>query len=841
LTKVINRSGLWLTVIVLFLLTVPALPVSADIPLPEEFYGDIIVNGRTAPVGTVITAKIGSAARGSITTTTVGKYGGLGTFDSRLVVAGEESEVGETITFWISGSRAEHTAVVYAPGQSTELDLTVEVFPLDAGDPQITEALDYLRGRQQSDGKIAAFATSAWAVMAIAAAGEDPDSWTNGGDSIVDYLRDNIDHLDANKATDWERFILAVVAAGENPRDFGGVDCVATLLDFYDGTQIGDDGMLNDDFWGILALTSIGETQGVQNSKNFIINNQKSDGGWGWIVGDVSDADNTAAAISALLAAGQSSSSQVITDALAYLKSQQQNDGGFSSEGSTNAGVDTWAISAIADAGQSPVADEWRKSGNNAVGHLLSLQDTDGAFKWSATQRSNPEWMTAYAIIALLGGSWPEDATAPIISSLSPSSGASTTSTSPAISANYSDATSGIDTGTATMKLDGITVTTSATVTSSGISYTADSLTIGTHSVTVTVSDKKGNQASRSWSFSVTTGDEGNGGGVLGGGGGSVGGLTSVANSITEQGRFTEEVTAKSEDRKVELHIPRNTIGKKKGGALLSSISIKEVEDPPDPPAKSGVVGLVYDLGPDGATFDPPVSLTFKYSESKISAGVAEENLVLAYWDKTAGEWIELEGTVDPANNTITAEISHFTDFTTLAYTRPASFTVTDLSISPAEVSTGETVTISVIVTNTGDLTGTYEVILKVNDSEVEVREVEVIGGESESVSFSVTGATAGTYTIEIEALSGSLVVKAEAASLAPPAPSLPAPASALPTLLPPPEAPESETAEPKPPAPLPPSPSESPTNWPLVGGIIAGVAVLALFIFFLIRRAVYY
>ena len=836
LKKVVKHSGIVLAIIVICSLTAPVLPVNADITLPEEFYGDIIINGRAASVGTIIVAKIGGAERGSFTTTEVGQYGGSATFDSRLVVAGEESEIGETITFWISGARAKQTAV-YEPGQSRNLDLMVEVFPLNASDPQTTEALDYLRGTQQSDGRIAAFATSAWAVMAIAAAGEDPDSWTNGGDSIVDYLQNNMNHLDANKATDWERFILAIAAAGENPRDFGGVDCVDTLLDFYDGTQIGDNSMLNDDFWGILALTSIGESQGVQNSKNFIISNQNSDGGWGWTVGGGSDADNTAAAISALIAAGQSSSSQVITDALTYLKSQQQNDGGFTSEGTTNVGVDTWAINAIADVGQSPVADEWRKSGNNPIGHLLSLQDTDGAFKWSATQRSNPEWMTAYALIALLGGSWPEDSTAPTISDLNPSSGTSTTSTSLTISASFSDATSGIDTGTATMTLDGIGVTASATITSSGISYTADSLSIGSHSVTVTVSDKKGNGTSRSWSFSVTTGNGGGGGG----GGGGAGGITPVADSITEKGRFTDDVTAKSEDRKVELYIPKNTIGKKRGGALLTSISIKEAEDPPDPPEESNVVGLVYDISPDGATFDPPISLTFKYSESKISADVAEENLVVAYWDKTAEEWIELEGTVDSGSNTITAQISHFTDFTIIAHTRPASFTVTDLSINPSEVSIGETVTISAVVTNTGDLTGTREVILKINGVEVKVREVEVIGGDGERVSFSVIPDAAGTYTIEIEALNGSFVVKEEVASLAPPAPSLPAPTSALPTPPPPSEQPETETSQPKPSAPLPPPPPEEPTNWPLIGGIAAGVVVFGLFIFFLIRRFTYY
>jgi len=844
LKRIVKHSGLVLTIIMICSLMTPSLLVSADITLPEEFYGDIIINGRAAPAGTVIVAKIGGAERGSFATTEVGKYGGSGTFDSRLVVAGEDDETGETITFWINGERTNQTAA-YEPGQSQNLDLSVEIFPLSASDPQITEALDYLKGTQQSDGRIAAFATSAWAVMAIAAAGENPDSWTNGGDSIVDYLRDNVDHLDPSKATDLERFILSVVAAGENPRNFGSVNCVDTLLGFYDGTQIGDNTMLNDDFWGILALTSIGENQGVANSKNFIISNQNSDGGWGWTVGGVSDADNTAAAISALIAAGQSPGSQIITDALDYLKSQQQNNGGFTSEGATNAGVDAWAINAIADVGQSPAGDEWRNSGNNPIGHLLSLQDTDGAFKWSTTQRSNPEWMTAYAIIALLGESWPEDTTAPAISSLAPSSGASTTSTKPAIRASYSDATSGIDTSTARMSLDGNNVTASATVTSSGISYTPASLSIGTHSVTVTVSDKSGNQASRSWSFSVVASSEGSDTGGGGGGGGAAG-ITPVLNSTTQQGRFTEDVTAKSDDRKVELYIPENTIGKNKAGSMLTSLSIKEKADPPDPPEKSNVMGLVYDLGPDGATFDPPITLTFKYSESKVPDGVAEENLVVAYWDEEADEWIELEGTVDPENNTITAKISHFTGFTILAHTRPASFTTADLSINPDEIGVGETVAVSVIVTNTGDLTGTYEVTLKINGAEVEVKEVEVIGGDGEKVSFSVTPNDVGTCTIDINGLTCSLVVNEKVLSVTAPPPVPPAipPLAKSPAQLPP-SPKSSQTERPatasSPSAPLPPPPSEKPTNWPLIAGIIAGVAVFGLFIFLLIRRSTYY
>lgn len=763
LKRMVKNSGLVLAIIMVCFLATPALPVSADIPLPEEFYGDIIINGRTAPAGTAIVAKIGGVGRGTFTTAEAGKYGGSGTFDSRLVVAGEEADIGETTTFWINGEPANQTAV-YEPGQSKNLDLSVEVLPLNASDPQITEALDYLKGTQQSDGCIAAFATSTWAVMAIAAAGEDPGTWTSGGDSIIDYLRSNMNHLGSNKATDWERFILAIAAAGENPRGFGGIDCVATLLGFYDGTQIGDDTMLNDDFWGILALKATGEsldTQ-IQNIKTFIINNQNSDGGWGWIVGDSSDADNTAAAVMALVAAEVSTSSQTITDGLNYLKTQQQNDGGFTSEGVTNAAVDSWVINAIVAAGQSPASNEWRKSGNNPVGHLLSLQDGDGAFKWTSSQRSNPEWITAYAITALLGSPYPV--------------------------AIYTPPTS----------------------------------------------DEDGD-------------GDGDGGGGGGGGGGGAAGITRVLGSTTSTGRFTEDITARSGDNKVELYIPEDTTGKSRTGGLLFSIRIEKQADPADPPEKSDVVGLVYDFGPDGATFDPAVSLTFEYSESKIPDGVAEENLVVAYWDEEDEEWIELEGTVDQENNTVTAEISHFTDFTILAHTRPASFDTTELAISPDEIEIGEMVIVSAIVTNTGDLTGTHEVTLKINGVEVEVKEVELIGGDDKKVSFSVTPEEPGTYTVDVDELIGSFAVKEKVESLnapeapSPPVPSLPAPVS--PSTAPPskPESPEQEVSQLTPPAPLPPPPSREPINWYLIGGIIAGVVVLGLLIFFLIRRFTYY
>jgi len=830
MARCVKKLGLVLTTVLVCLLglTLPAGSVAADITQPEEFYGDIIINGVAAPVGTVVIAKISGVERGTFTTTEAGKYGGSGTFDPRLIVSGEESDTGKTITFWVNGSQADQTAI-YEPGESKELNLTAWAYPLGAGDIQITRALNYLSQAQQPNGSIGGFSVSGWVVMALAAASEDPDSWNAGGDSIVDYLRDNAGvNLDVNKATDWERSILAIVAAGKNPRSFGGVNYVDTLLAFYDGSQIGDNTLLNDDFWGILALAGIGESQTVvQASRNFIISNQNSDGGWGLAVGGNSDADNTAAAVSALIAAGVSPSSQTITDALSYLKSQQQNDGGFVSEGTTNSAVDAWVINAITDVEQNPVGDEWKESGRNPIEHLLSLQDTDGAFKWTAAQRSNPEWMTAYAVLALMGKSWPKDTTPPTISNLTPSSGTSVSTTSPTINASYSDAVSGIDTATATISVDGTNRTSSATATASGISYAASGLTVGTHLVTVTVSDKAGNEASQSWFFQVVAGGTGGGGGAL------PPGTTSVSDIVTGNGIFIYGTTARSEDGKCLLNINAGTRGLKSNGRPLTQITIVEEKDPPDPPEDSNIVGLAYDLGPDGATFDPSITLKYIYDPDDIPAGITEEDLVIAYYDEDSNEWVELDSVVDPKTNTITTEISHFTAFSILAHTRPAAFTVSDLLITPIEIDIGESMSIRVLVTNTGDLEGAYEVSLKIDNVQIASKEVTLIGGASKTVTFTTSKNTPGTYTISVDGLSGSFTVKAVPQVIPQVSSEPPVVPPAVPELK---EAPEAAAAPP-PPA----SPVEPRLKWPLIGGIIAGVIVVGLLVFFLSRRAYYY
>ena len=242
---------------------------------------------------------------------------------------------------------------------------------------------------------------------------------------------------------------------------------------------------------------------------------------------------------------------------------------------------------------------------------------------------------------------------------------------------------------------------------------------------------------------------------------------------------------------------------------------------PPVAPEDCSSVCLIYDFRPSGATFDPPATLNICYDPSDIPEGVSEENLVIGRWDADANEWVKLDSTVDTESHTITAKVSQFSAFTILAYIRPAAFTTSDLIVSPAEVDIKETVNIGLLVTNTGDLTGSYEVTLKIDNVEVATKDVTLAGGDSETVTFTTAKDVAATYSVTVDGLSDTFTVKPSLA----PAPMPPPEEKAEVALL--------EEEEGVPAAPVP----AKPINWPLIGGISTVVVILSLVSYFFVRK----
>ena len=280
-------------------------------------------------------------------------------------------------------------------------------FPLNTTDGRILRALEWLRTIQNDDGGFSNpdeesdIAKTSWAVMALAAAGENPNDWTKNNTSPIDYIRNNLKESIGRMGTaDYARTILALKAVNENPRNFSGINLVDMLKSrIKENGQIGD--FIYTTIWGIMALKACDED--VNKSVEWLKQQQNEDGGFAWTVGEKSDYDDTAAAIQALIAAGEPGDSEVIKKALDYLKTGQNEDGGFRYFGSSasNAASDSWVIQALVAAGENPT--EWKKNNVSVVEHLLSLQTEEGFFNYTSYQTSNPGYMTVCAIMALLG------------------------------------------------------------------------------------------------------------------------------------------------------------------------------------------------------------------------------------------------------------------------------------------------------------------------------------------------------------------------------------------------------------------------------------------------------
>jgi len=254
---------------------------------------------------------------------------------------------------------------------------------------------------------------------------------------------------------------------------------------------------------------------------------------------------------------------------------------------------------------------------------------------------------------------------------------------------------------------------------------------------------------------------------------------------ISSQGKILETIEAISEDGMLTISVPRGTIALDKDGRRLKSLSVLVDETPPPPPEGVHIIGLAYDFEPKAASFAPPIPLTWGYDPDALREGVAEEDLVLAYYDEDIGKWIEMDGVVDTENNIITASISHSTTFAIFGYevmvppvipVIPAEFTVSDLFISPTEVNIGERVSISLIVANTGGELGSYKVTLKINGVVEATKEVTVHAGFSKELTFTTLKDIAGTYSVDIDGLIGSFRVKEKPVPVPPVVPVVPPP-----------------------------------------------------------------
>ena len=174
-----------------------------------------------------------------------------------------------------------------------------------------------------------------------------------------------------------------------------------------------------------------------------------------------------------------------------------------------------------------------------------------------------------------------------------------------------------------------------------------------------------------------SSGGGGSGGGV-GGSAPVTSGVTAVTPYVNAQGIFNQNINIWSDDQNALVSIPSGTTGLTSGGAPLTQISMIHTTTPPAFQAGAGMVDLAYDITPNGITFDPAVTLTFTIYN--LPASLDPGTLQIAYYDTTQNAWITVPTTFNATNNTVAAQISHFTVYAVTYGVKPLNTDVTAIS-----------------------------------------------------------------------------------------------------------------------------------------------------------------
>jgi Prenyltransferase and squalene oxidase repeat len=241
-----------------------------------------------------------------------------------------------------------------------------------------------------------------WAMTALAATGLNAaDASTSLADPSAQdfYLDDWQVGGPGGAATDAERAILSGVAGGiqtsrlSTAADTTRSNLVARVAELFDGEQIGETGLLNDDIFGVLALHHAGAPPELLRSiVDYLRTKQLPDGGWSWNTspGAPADTDMTGSVVAAFCAAGVGPGDGDLDQAIALLHAlQDPASGGFIAPPEAfgigvNTDTTSWVTSGLIQCGIDPQGPEWTTAqGKTPLDYLVSMQRPDGHFDWT--------------------------------------------------------------------------------------------------------------------------------------------------------------------------------------------------------------------------------------------------------------------------------------------------------------------------------------------------------------------------------------------------------------------------------------------------------------------------
>jgi Prenyltransferase and squalene oxidase repeat len=281
------------------------------------------------------------------------------------------------------------------------LALLVVTAPAARAASSVERGADWLESQQRLSGGFAASAEreagaeiTAWAMIGLAAANRNPLDVVKNGRTPVDFLRNHLDEV--KDAGDLARTILALEATGVDPRSFGGSNLVDQLL-----AKRGDNGSYQGwpgtSAYAVLALRAAGANSEASPTVAWLRKVQGKEGGWGNLPEDQSTAEITGAVLQ-VLTPGSNASDR----ALAYLRKQKRENGGFAPGNNlaANAQSTAWTSEGLLAAGKDPSSFG---PGKSSYAYIRDLQTDHGYFLKAAGDETTPVWVTANALVPLAG------------------------------------------------------------------------------------------------------------------------------------------------------------------------------------------------------------------------------------------------------------------------------------------------------------------------------------------------------------------------------------------------------------------------------------------------------
>jgi fibronectin type 3 domain-containing protein len=261
--------------------------------------------------------------------------------------------------------------------------------------------------------------------------------------------------------------------------------------------------------------------------------------------------------------------------------------------------------------------------------------------------------------------------------------------------------------------------------------------------------------------------------------------LSPISVRINAQAQAQEgSIILSSLDNKARLEIPAGIKMFNVNGHPLTEINYFVPDIFPQIPNDKSIIDA-FNFGPNGATFSNKATLTLKYNPADFPLDVTYNDLEVICWN--GSDWKSMDDLkFKPEENTLSVSVLH-TGLMAIISPKPdlsAKFAISNLYIFPQSAKAGNTVYISLTVTNIGHSFGYYDVVLNLNGAVEDKKLVSLEAGENTDVQFTCANKPVADYKFDVNnAARGSFSISE--ASVNSPSPTLAPTPSVIPTYSP--------------------------------------------------------